>query len=529
MKVLKALLEERDKKQGELDELAKGVSERVTSWKAQPEESRGDEPGLTGDEETRSEALMTEIDELDERIVEERDAEVKRRQVAEARKLVEPTSDVKVESVLEPTVYGIRADGVGSPHSFYGDLARRMYAQFSGSDGGASQRLAEWAHQNEREAANGSTRGRLIEAEFRELNREFGAVEAPKRMAELRSRGKVALEQKTAELEMRTGIGTGGGATASASGGGGAALVTPVFDLGSYAPYRELGRPFIDQCYKQPLPDYGMEVYIPAVTEGAEVAKQTEGSGVAEKVVAAGYLSGALTTPAGQQIISQQLLDRAGPNFAFDKMVFDQLERNYAKKVNLYTLEKALEKATEQSWTGNGGSFVLIEKEAAGGFLGQVAKAKAAMRTAAGTILDPSHLFVTQGRWDYITAFGDSNGRTLVSADYQGPFNAVAAGSSDGAEGIEGATGWKFGALPVFQDGGIPSQGTTTQDQAIVGDLREVWVYEGAPVTRMVPQTLAEKLQVIAQRYSYWTAIVRYEKAITVINGTAMKAPVYTH
>src|ERR1039458_6182990 len=254
MKVLKALLEERDKKTGELEQLTKGVEERVTAWKALSEEGRGDEPGLTSEEETRSQALIVECDEVDERIVEEKGREEKRRLISEARSLVVPAA-ADAQVVSEPMVYGVRDDGVGSPHSFYGDLARRVYAQFTGADGGATQRLAEWAHQNERETANGSTRGRAIEMQLRELNREFGAVEAPKRMAELRDRGRVALEQKTAELEMRTGIGTGGGATASASGGGGAAFVTPVFDVGSYAPYRELGRPFIDQCYKQPLPD----------------------------------------------------------------------------------------------------------------------------------------------------------------------------------------------------------------------------------------------------------------------------------
>ena len=528
MKVLKALLEERDKKTGELEQLTKGVEERVTAWKALSEEGRGDEPGLTSEEETRSQALIVECDEVDERIVEEKGREEKRRLISEARSLVVPAiADAQV--VSEPMVYGVRDDGVGSPHSFYGDLARRVYAQFTGADGGATQRLAEWAHQNERETANGSTRGRAIEMQLRELNREFGAVEAPKRMAELRDRGRVALEQKTAELEMRTGIGTGGGATASASGGGGAAFVTPVFDVGSYAPYRELGRPFIDQCYKQPLPDYGMEVYIPAVTGGAEVASQTEGNTVAEKVVTAGYLSGGLITVAGEAIVSQQLLDRCGPNFAFDKMIFDQIERDYAPKIDIKTLEKALEKATTQEWSGNSGAFVLIEKEKAGGFLGQIAKAKAAMRTASGTILDPTHLFLTQSRWDYITAFADVNGRPLISSDKQGPFNAVAAGRPDGKEGIEGETGWELSGLPVFQDGSIPNQGTTTQDQAIVGDLQEVWVYEGPAVTKVIPQTLAEKLQVICQRYSYWTAIVRYEKAITVINGTAMKAPSYTN
>ena len=81
--------------------------------------------------------------------------------------------------------------------------------------------------------------------------------------------------------------------------------------------------------------------------------------------------------------------------------------------------------------------------------------------------------------------------------------------------------------------GSIPKKGTLTgtseQDQAIVGCLREVWVYEGPAVTRMLPQTKGTELLVLAQRYSYYTVIKRYEKCITVITGTAMSQPVYTH
>jgi hypothetical protein len=501
----------------------KEIEEIETATKGESGEARD----LTAEEETRSNDLLTEVDgidteldELDTRLDEENKSEKRSRRIAEARGNIKSDgTDVQVTD--EVTVYG-----EGSPSSYYADLSRRALSGYTGNDGGAGERLARHAHQVEREYATGSKVGKVAEKQLRELCREFGAVEAPKRMADLEARGRTALEDKPFEMEVRSGIATGGGATASASGGGGAAFVTPFF-LSDYVPYRELGRPFIDQCNKQPLPPYGMEVYLPAVTGPAEEAEQTEGQGVAEKVIAAGFLAGGLITVAGQQVVTQQLLDRCGPNFAFDRIIFDALERDYAPKADKYVLSKALEGATEQSWTGNSGAFVLVEKDASGGFLGQIAKGKANIRTAAGTILNPTHLFVTQNRWDYISAFGDSNGRTLASADYQGPFNAAAGGSTDGDEGIEGVTGWRFGGLPVFQDGNIPNQGTTTQDQAVLGDLQEVWVFEGAAYTRVVPQTYAQNLQSLIQRWSYITCIKRYEKGVLVINGTAMKVPSY--
>ncbi len=336
----------------------------------------------------------------------------------------------------------------------------------------------------------------------------------------------MALEHKA---EMRTGITTGGGATASASGGGGAAFVLPVIVPEAYAPWREYGRAFVDQCNKQPLPDYGMNVYIPQITSGAEVAEQTEGEGIAEKDPAAGYLAGALGTEAGEVTVTQQLLDRAGPNFSYDKMLFDQLQRDYAPKIDKYALKKVIEVAHEQTWTGEGGKFVLVNPSGAGGFYGQVSKAKAYTRKAEGTVLNSTHAFYDPARWEFMAAWSDANGRPVVVPDYAGPYNALAAGSSDGDAGIEGATGYRFNGLRAFTDANIPTQGTTERDQVIVGDLAEVYWFEGTPVMRVIPQTLAKNLQVLLQLYAYRTIIVRYPNGIVVITGTGLSTISYTN
>jgi hypothetical protein len=274
-----------------------------------------------------------------------------------------------------------------------------------------------------------------------------------------------------------------------------------------------------------------MNVYIPQVTGGAEIAELTESSGstaVAEKAVTAGYLEGGVKTFAGEMVVSQQLLDRAGPNFAFDKLVFDQLDRNYALRWDTYVIKRSLNAPQKQYWTGNSGAFELTAKGKAGGFVGQVNKAGAAIREKAGTVLDPSHVFLTPSRYSYISAFADEYGRLLVNSDYQGPFAAAAAGGS-GDPGIEGATGLTLGGLPVYQDANIPATGTVASDQAVVGCLSEVWCFEGNVVPRVLPQTKAQNLQVILQEYAYGVAIVRYPEGIVTIEGTAMKTPSYEH
>lgn len=521
-KILGALLEERDAKSGELQKLTEGLEARVAAWRDESEDTRGTEPAHTDDEEVSLKTLTTEIREVDDRIKEEKEAEETRKLISEARALVVPVEErSNIESVKEPMVYG-----PDSPNSYIADFVRWHGGTQWRDHDGAGKRMAQWSHQNEREIAldERSDKGRAALTQLREQYRELNPTLAAAALTEARERGRASLEDK----EQRTGIGTGGGATASAGGGGGAAFVTPVFDVKDYAPYREYGRAFADACYKRPLPPYGMEVYIPQVTSGAEVAKQTESGQVAEKIVGAGYLSGGLETIAGQAIVSQQLIDRSGPDFSFDEMIFDQLERNYANVFDTYVLNKALATATQQSWSGESGAFILVAKEAAGGFYGQVAKAKKSVRTTKGTVLKPTHLFTTASRWDYMTAFADPNGRLQVVPNYAGPYNAVAAGG-DGDNGIEGATGVKLQGLPVYNDENIPTNGTTGQDQAIVGCLDEVWVYEGPKTPRVIPQTLAQNLQVLLDLYSYATAIVRYPAAVVAINGTAMKEPAYTH
>jgi HK97 family phage major capsid protein len=501
-------------------------------------------------EAARCEELRGEIDSADEtlaeirkerkairrRIKEEKDNADDAKLIAESREHIRSVDSIADVTVTqgERMVYGVAPDGERSPNSFYMDLALRCKALFGGDfDHGASKRLTEYAHQVEVEYAERSKFGLAAAKQLRETIRGEDQSATASRMAEFEARGKTALELKP---ELRaTAIGTDGGASATAPGEG-SAFVTPVFEVGKYAPFREFGRAFADACQKEQLPPYGMYVYIPHVTGGSEVTGVTESSGsttIADLAPTAGYLSGALKTFAGQVVISQQLLDRAGPGFAFDRLIFDQLMRNYALNFDTYVLEAALTEAKVNNWKGNAGAFVLMEvsaakSAAAGGFYGQIAKAKADIRTLAGTVLNPTHLFVRPTRWEYIAAVADTTGRPLVVPDYAGPFNAAAGGSTSGDEGIEGATGYKLAGLPVFTDENIPDQGTTTNDQALVGCLDETWVFEGAITPRTIPQTKANTLQVILQQYSYATVIKRYAESVVAINGEGMKAVSYT-
>lgn len=502
MSVLAELLESRDALQSELDGILRT-------------EQGEDRAELSDEQEARSRELIDEIEQVDPRIAEETRKAEKAKLLAEARKhiVTEPALSTQVD---EPRVYGKR-----SRHSWvYDQYALSCLSPFDQRHQDAAARQVEWSHQVERELADGSTAGveaeKQVRSQFRDNNAPIDGV-----IAEFRERGRTSMEQKA---EVRTGITTGGGATASAAGGGAAAFVSPVIFINEYAPYREAGRAFINQLHQQPLPDYGMELYLPYVSGPAAVGAQTEGSSVTETDPTMGFLSGAVGTEAGQVTVSQQSLDRTGPGFEFDRLIFDQLARDYDPKLDAFALTQVLAVATSQPYTG---TFALTVASGVGGFLGMVSGAISTINTAAGTFLNPTHVFVLPSRWQYIAAYADGQGRQVIVPEKYGPFNASGTADGVGSPVIEGYTGYSLAGLPVFKDNNIPLLGTTSTDQAIVGDLSEVYWFEGAPVDRVLPQTLGGNLQVIIQRYGYRGMIVRYPAGVVSINGTAMATPTF--
>lgn len=461
---------------------------------------------LTDEQTAKRTELRGKVDAFDARIDEVAADEKREADLAEKRNSLTaatPAAPKAVTEVNEPTTYG-----PGSPNSYFADLARSASPSMKGHRA-AIERLERAVHEAAVEAATAPSpeKRSRIEALLKEEHRDGNERPAVEVLRDFRALG------KTGRAELRSGMDT-----TTNSGG---SFSTPIYFVGDYAPYREAGRAFVDQCNKQPLPEYGMTVYLPHVTGPAGVATQSgQNTAVQETDPTAGYLSGNLSTESGQVTISQQLLDRAGPNFAFDRLVFDQLNRDYAPKVDTLVLNAALAGATTVAYTQTT-PFALTGTSGAGGFYSKVSGAKAGIRTAAGTYKNPTHLFLNPSRWELIAAWADSSGRPVVVPDYAGAFNAVAGGSASGDVGVEGATGYRFNGLRVFTDNNIPTP-TVGADQAIVGELDEVWVFEGAPVMRTLPQTLGNQLSVILQLYSYITTIVRYPAAIATVTGTGM-------
>ena len=464
---------------------------------------------LTAEEQEQRSTLRTVVENYDERIKEVEKEEKRSAKYAEMRgRTTAPVADATTSASVtkEADIYGPETD-----NSYFADMVRSSSRAWPGH-GAACQRLDEYGYRVAVEMARGTTEGQRAERSLREYMRTDNSIETRKFIQNMKEYGNAGA---ATGVEYRL----AGGVDSTAASGG--SFVTPQYFVSKYAPYRQAGRPFIDQTTKLPLPDYGMTCYLPAVTGPANVDDQGGDLGaVPELDPSATYLSAALTTEAGQVVVSQQLLDRAGPNFAFDQMIFDQLNRAYAPRVDALILNIALATAGTVTYT-DGAGFKLTVTSGTGGFYSKVSGAKAAIRHTAGTIMNPTHLWVYPDRWEYMAGWADAQGRPIIVPDYAGPFNAAAAGNSNGDVGIEGATGYRFAGLPAFTDLSLPND-IGGRDQAIVANMAEIYVWEGQLTPAVIPQTYANQLAVLLRLYAYVTGLVRYPSAVQKIAGTGM-------
>ena len=457
-------------------------------------------------ESTYTEARSA-VETLDQRIIELEADETRQAQIEEAR-LRAGINDVENVHVKNEA----RTYGEGSENSYYADLARAAHPG-SHLHQAAVERLSKHAAE---------VAGEMRDPNSREGRRAVKSIfEQYRGMDERQLRAEVDRARTFTADETRA-LNTG-----TSSGG---SFVTPQYFVDSYAPYRQFGRAFADATNKNGLPDYGMTIYLPQVTQAASVFgysnSASQGTTVAEQDPTAGYESVGLTTLSGEVVISQQLLDRAGPNFQYDKMVFDQLSRAYALSLDIYVLQTAIGTASVNAASAvatTSGAYTLPANIAYAVGAG-IAGAKSNIAGTAGTVLRATHIFAPVAPWEWLVSAVDANGRPLFNPRNSGPWAAQAAG--EGTPVIEGDTGYTWQGLPVFEDNNIPNVGSNYQ--FIVADMSEVWLWEGDLVNRTIPQTYAQNLQVLIQSYTYAGVIPRYPTAVQSVNGTATATSVYT-
>jgi HK97 family phage major capsid protein len=394
--------------------------------------------------------------------------------------------------VKEPRVYGPDSPG----NSYFLDLATAVRDGVDFQDAkGAQGRLKRYSAELGYEVRRGSKEGRRVERLIGEQTRQADPAAHSRVAGELRA------------------VVSGGGATAAAASGA-AAFVTPAYIEQLWGPYIQRS-PFVNAVTTQDIPEFGLNIYLPVLSSDAGVAQQaTENTALAETDPSAAYLSSSVETIAGKVIVSQELYDRGGGpgGVLFDQVVAKQLAIDWARSVDSFALTTAL--ATAGSVPYNG-TFALAGTSGVGGFVDKLASAKNAIRGTAGAYLEPSAAFFAPARWEYMVGWADAQGRPVV----------LPCATGDNPRKY-GDTGLEWGGLHIFTDPNVPAVGTTSEDQVVVLDPSEVYVWRSPqPIVNAFSQTGANALEVTIRIHGYAGCIVRYQSGVQTVFGTAFSTP----
>lgn len=276
------------------------------------------------------------------------------------------------------------------------------------------------------------------------------------------------------------------------------------------------GRPWADQLPKAALPDVGTSFTLPKLSTGTTVAAQTDGGSVSETDVTTSTVTTYVRTIAGQQDVSQQLLDRSDPSF--DRIIFADLIRAYDTELDRQLLVGA-SGSNEHVGIANVSSINTVTYTSSTPTASELIPKiyDAIQKVASNRYLYPTHIIMHPRRAAALAA-GSSSSVPLFQQG--GLFRAF-------GEQNTGVVGTIAG-LPVVVDANIPttSGAGTNQDAIYVVHAPDMVLMEGELRTRVLDAPLSGTLEVRLQVFGYSAfASERYAKAIASITGTGLVTP----
>lgn len=310
--------------------------------------------------------------------------------------------------------------------------------------------------------------------------------------------------------------------------GTGAEFAPPLWMVQDYVTLARPGRVTADLCTKNSLPAGHSSINLPAVARGTSTAVQTtQNSAISDTAMTTTSLSTGITTIAGKQILSLQLVEQSGA--PIDQVVFRDLAADHAERLDLSVLSGAgapdlagiLGVSGVNTVTYTTTSPVVTSSTNAASFLYQVLAATG--KTYTGIFRAPDSVVMHPRRWLWVLNALDTTNRPLV-VPQGAQFNGPAVSTEPRAEGAVGV----FGGLDVFVDPNIPTNigAATNQDQVFTVKRDEIWLWESELKAEAFDATLADQLSLLVRVYSYAGLIAnRRPKAISIISGTGLVDP----
>ncbi|MCP9209287.1 phage major capsid protein [Streptomyces cucumeris] len=306
--------------------------------------------------------------------------------------------------------------------------------------------------------------------------------------------------------------------------GAGGEFVPPLWMVNDYIALARGGRVVADQVRPMALPPGTDSISLPRIASGTATAEQTtQNTAVQDTDATTGSVTANVTTIAGKQVVSQQLLDQSPINM--DQILLADLAADYAVKADVFVISNnATNKVGLLSVSGANAVTYTDASPTVAELYPKGADAVQQIHT--GRFLPADKHFMHPRRWAWMTAAVDTAGRPLVVPAANLPQNVIAAMGEVASEGFVGT--WH--GLPVYVDPNIPANlgAGTNEDRIITLRSSDVIFFEGTPQAEAFRETKADQLSVLLRFYNYAALHAsRYPKSISVIAGTGLVTPTF--
>lgn len=312
-------------------------------------------------------------------------------------------------------------------------------------------------------------------------------------------------------------------AVTSATVGG---IIPPQYLVDLYAKAARNGRVFADQCNQSELPDSGMSIILPRLTQGLSAGSQaTENTAVSTQDPTETDLTLNVRTIAGYSPVSRQTLERSAYD---DRILFEDLIARYWAQLDTQCINGAGSSGTLLGLLQTSSIATSTASTASvAGVWPKIADVIQQINVSMGGIgYVADKIVMHPRRWGFFAAALDSQNRPLLPVTGAG-FNVVGTGNESGY----GFVGNMHG-LPVYTDANIPTNlGTNTnEDRILVFASPVVHLFErgGDPVTLSFEQQAGSSLQVqlVVYGYAAFTA-GRYPGASGAVSGAGLVTPTF--
>jgi HK97 family phage major capsid protein len=276
-------------------------------------------------------------------------------------------------------------------------------------------------------------------------------------------------------------------------------------------------RPFADKVPSIPLPEAGMTMTVPVLSQGVSVDVQSaQNQSVANQDVTATNLTAEMVTIAGYVDISRQFLERSGPSL--DVVIFRDLQKAYASKLDSQLISGA----------GNSGQHLGLRNVASVNTVtyddtsptgtALLPKVYDAIQKIATTRFEQPDMLVMHPRRAAWLASQTSTAHPIFQ---QGSlYNAQ--GTQD--QGFVGT----FAGLNVLADPNVgTTYGASTNADEIYAVVSSDFLLSEGPLANVVFEgVLSANLNLRCQAWAYSFYFAgRYPKSIAIISGTGLVPP----